>query len=120
LNLDLPYGIGTDLVDITRFKKKPFQSHQNFYKKIFTNSEIEYCTKFKSCYEHFAGKFAIKEAVIKAISEKISFIEIHTSHSKKKPKIKLSNKLNKKYKFLVSVSHETNFAIAVVISTKTT
>ena len=113
------FGIGIDLVNITRFKEKPFQSNHNFYKKIFTNSEIKYCTKFNSYHQHFAGKFAIKEAVIKAISEKISFRDISTSHSKKKPKITLDNELDKKYGFMVSLSHESNFAIAVVISFKT-
>ena len=118
MNKKIPIGIGTDIVDVNRFKAKPLKNNLNFYKKIFSDSEIKYCQKFRSSYEHFAGKFAIKESVIKAMSEKISFSEIITSHSKNKPKILLKNKLNNKYDFLVSVSHEKNFAIAFVIAFK--
>ena len=118
LNSTTPFGIGTDIIDIMRFKVKPLKTNQNFYKKIFSDSEIKYCQKFRSSYEHFAGKFAIKEAVIKAIPEKISFLDICTSHSKNKPKILLNNELNRKYRFLVSVSHEKNYAISFVMAFK--
>tara|TARA_B100001750_G_C15333448_1_gene508524 strand:- start:184 stop:573 length:390 start_codon:yes stop_codon:yes gene_type:complete len=117
-NLTIPSGIGTDIVDIKRFKSKPLNKNLNFYKKLFSNSEIKYCQKFRSSYENFAGKFAIKESVIKAIPEKISFLDITTSHSKNKPKIILNNELYEKYRFLVSVSHEKDFAIAFVIAFK--
>ena len=117
-NLTIPSGIGTDIVDIKRFKSKPLNKNLNFYKKLFSNSEIKYCQKFRSSYESFAGKFAIKESVIKAIPEKISFLDITTSHSKNKPKIILNNELYEKYRFLVSVSHEKDFAIAFVIAFK--
>ena len=111
LNSTIPFGVGTDIVDILRFKVKPLKNNQNFYKKIFSDSEIKYCQKFHS-------KFAIKESVIKAIPEKISFLDICTSHSKNKPKILLNNELNRKYRFLVSVSHEKDYAISFVIAFK--
>ena len=103
-------------MDINRFKNKPLKNNSSFYKKIFSNSEIKYCQKFRSPHEHFAGKFAIKESVIKAISEKISFIDISTTHNKSKPKILLKNELKDKYTFLASVSHEKNYAISFVIA----
>jgi len=108
-------NIGIDLVEINRFKNKKFNSNITFYKKIFLKSEIEYCTKFKSPYEHFAGKFAIKEATIKSINEKISFLDIEIFYKNFKPQVRLK-KLNSKYSFLVSVSHEKDYAIAIVIS----
>ena len=107
-------NIGIDIVDINRFKNKKFSENITFYKKIFTKSEIDYCRKYKSPYQHFAGKFAIKEAVKKSIKEKISFKEIVTNHNNSKPNITLKKKLN--YRFLVSVSHERDFAIAMVIA----
>ena len=116
LNSKIPLGIGTDIVDINRFKNKPLKNNSSFYKKIFSNSEIKYCQKFRSPHEHFAGKFAIKESVIKAISEKISFIDISTTHNKSKPKILLKNELKDKYTFFASVSHEKNYAISFVIA----
>ena len=62
-------GIGIDIVKVNRFRIHPYESHKRFYKKLFSKSEIDYCLKFKDPYKHFAGKFAIKEAVIKSISK---------------------------------------------------
>ena len=111
-------GIGVDIVNINRFRKKKFQKNLNFYRKILSESEIKYCTKFKSPYEHFAAKFAIKESVIKSIPDKISFLDIRTSNSKHGPIVSLVGKSAKKYSFLASISHEKEYAIAAVISFK--
>lgn len=109
-------GIGIDLVDIKKFEKIPYSSKPDFYKKIFLPSEIKYCLKYKNPYEHLAGKFAIKEATKKSIPERISLLDIETSHSKSKPKVRLAGKLRGKYLFFASISHEENFAIGIVIS----
>lgn len=111
-------GIGIDIVDVKRFKKISYLKKPSFYTRIFFPSEIEYCLQYKNSYEHFAGKFAIKEATIKSISEKISILDVETFHSGLKPEVRIKCKLKKKYNFLVSVSHEKQFAIAVVISEK--
>ena len=111
-------GIGVDIVNINRFRKKKFQKNLNFYRKILSESEIKYCTKFKSPYEHFAAKFAIKESVIKSIPDKITFLDIKTSNSKHGPIVSLVGKSAKKYSFLASISHEKEYAIAAVISFK--
>ena len=108
--------IGTDLVDISRFQKIPFSSKSSFYKKIFLPSEIKYCSKFKNPYEHFAGKFAVKEAVKKYINKKVSFLEIETFHKNSKPFVKIHGKYKNQFTFDVSISHEQNFALAVVLS----
>jgi len=111
-------GVGIDIIEVDRFKKKKYEKNKIFYKKIFVCSEINYCLKFKNSAERFAAKFAIKEAVIKSISEKIHFIDIEIIYKNAKPGIKLRNSLQKKYNFLVSVSHEKDFAVAIVISEK--
>ena len=110
------FNIGIDIINIERFKKKEYAKNKKFYQKIFTNSEIKYCLEFKNSSEHFAGKFAIKEAVRKSVKEKIPFNKILTMHKNSKPRIVLKMKLN--YKFLVSVSHEANMAVAIVIALK--
>ena len=112
------FGIGVDIVKISRFKDKPFLSNKNFYKKIFFDSEIKYCLKYKNHAPHFSGEFAVKEALIKAINEKISLHEIKTYYKNSKPMVKVKSTLDKKYNFIISVSHENDFAIAVVISEK--
>ena len=114
--LNHAFSMGIDIVNVSRFKKKPLNNDLDFYKKIFSDSEINYCKKFSSPYEHFAGKFAIKESVVKAIPDKILLKDICISNSKNKPGIKINGKMNKKYDFIVSVSHEKEFAIAIVIA----
>ena len=116
--LNHAFSIGIDIVNVSRFKKKPLNNNLDFYKKIFSDSEINYCKKFSSPYEHFAGKFAVKEALIKSINEKISLHEIKTSYRNSKPIVKVKSSLDKKYNFIISISHESDFAIAVVISEK--
>ena len=111
-------GVGIDIVEVDRFKKKKYEKNKIFYKKIFVCSEINYCLKFKNSAERFAAKFAIKEAVIKSIFEKIHFIDIEIIYKNAKPGINLRNLLQKKFNFLVSVSHEKDFAVAIVISEK--
>ena len=108
-------GIGIDIIEVSRFRKKKYEENKNFYKKIFVKSEINYCLKFKNSAERFAGKFALKEALIKSIDRKIRFSEIETSHLKAKPIVRIK-KSRGKYNFLASLSHENDFAIAVVIS----
>lgn len=110
------FGIGIDIVEINRFKKIPYNKKKSFYNKIFQPKEITYCLKLSDSYRHFAGKFAIKEALKKSILEEVDFLEIETDYSHDKPIVKLKN--DKKYHFLISVSHEFNIAIAVVISEK--
>jgi len=110
-------GIGIDIVDVKKFNNLRYSSNPNIYKKIFSVAEISYCLKFKNSPIHFAGKFAIKEATIKAINKKIALINIETSHSNSKPQIKIHHMKNQ-YHFISSLSHEKNFAIAVVISEK--
>ena len=81
-------------------------------------SEIEYCLKYKNYAPHFSGKFAVKEALIKSINEKISLCEIITSYKNSKPVVKIKSSLDKKYNFIISITHENDFAVAVVISEK--
>ena len=108
-------GIGIDIIEVSRFRKKQYEENKYFYKKIFVKSEINYCLKFKNSAERFAGKFALKEALIKSIDKKIRFSEIETSHLKSKPIVRIK-KSREKYNFIASLSHENDFAVAVVIS----
>jgi len=107
------FDVGIDLVKIDRFKKIPFDKNKSFYKKNFSEEEIEYCLRFEEPYKHFAGKFAIKEATIKAINKKIKLLEIKTYHDKSKPKVSI---INEEIDFKVSVSHDGDYAIAIVFS----
>jgi phosphopantetheine--protein transferase-like protein len=105
--------VGIDLVKIDRFKKIPFDENKSFYKKNFSEEEIGYCLNFEEPYKHFAGKFAIKEATMKAINKKIGLLQIKTYHDESKPKVSI---INEEIDFKVSVSHDGDYAIAIVFS----
>ena len=106
-------NVGIDLIQIDRFKKIPYSENRSFYKKNFSKDEIEYCLKFDDPYKHFAGKFAIKEAAMKAINKKIGLLQIKTYHDESKPKVSI---INEEIDFKVSVSHDGDYAIAIVFS----
>ena len=60
---------GTDIIEISRIKKSIEKSGDRFLNLIFTQKEIEYCESKKLAkYNHYAGRFAAKEAIYKAIS----------------------------------------------------
>lgn len=108
-------GIGIDITNISNFEKNSYNEKPGLYRNIFQPSEIDYCLNFTDPSPHFAGKFALKEAVKKSINEKIYISKIETLHKESKPVINLLES-KKKYNFRASISHEKNYAIAVVIS----
>lgn len=60
---------GTDIIEIERIKKSIERSGEKFLKLIYTPAEIDYCeSKRNAKYSHYAGRFAAKEALYKAIS----------------------------------------------------
>jgi len=109
-------GIGIDIVEIKRFLNKPYKTNLDFYKKIFHESEITCCLERKNFAECFAGKFAIKESVIKSIPKKITFLDILIDYSDSKPVVTLID--DSSFSFLVSLTHEKLYAVSVVISEK--
>ncbi len=60
-------GIGVDVVDVKRMKVVLDARGTSLIKKLFTESEIAYCTSKKNSHEHYAARFAAKEAVSKAM-----------------------------------------------------
>lgn len=59
-------GIGTDLVEIERIKGS-IERNTSLVNKIFTRTEIRYCKSKKHPHQHYAARFAAKEALFKAI-----------------------------------------------------
>jgi holo-[acyl-carrier protein] synthase len=59
-------GIGVDIVDLNSFTES-FHKSNRFIQRVFTKYEIAYCESKHNKYQHFAARFAAKEAVMKAI-----------------------------------------------------
>ena len=60
-------GVGVDVVELGRIKEMIAAQGDAFVNKIFTESEIAYCKSKPSPEQHFAARFAAKEAVSKAV-----------------------------------------------------
>lgn len=60
-------GIGTDIIECPRIGKMIEQHGELFLRRVYTEREIRYCQARKRALEHFAGRWAAKEAILKAI-----------------------------------------------------
>ena len=62
-------GTGIDIIEIDRVQKAVERWGQSFLNHVFTPQEIAYAQKYKFPYPHYAGRFAAKEAIFKAIGD---------------------------------------------------
>ena len=121
------FGIGTDIVDISRFKKL-FNKNKKFKNRIFSEKEIKYCESRINKIASYSKRFAAKEAFSKAlglgISKGISFNEISVDNNKNgapfiellgKTKTIFKNLIKKKNKIYLSLSDEKKYALAMVV-----
>jgi holo-[acyl-carrier protein] synthase len=60
-------GIGTDIVECLRIAQMIERHGELFIDRVYTTAEIEYCRSRKQATQHFAGRWAAKEAILKAI-----------------------------------------------------
>src|SRR5581483_9952447 len=60
-------GLGVDATDIERIAAAIDRYGDRFLRRIFTDGEIAYCTRRRNAAIHFAGRFASKEAAMKAL-----------------------------------------------------
>ncbi|HTQ39556.1 MAG TPA: holo-ACP synthase [Pirellulales bacterium] len=61
------FGIGTDIVECLRIAQMIERHGELFITRVYTPHEIEYCQSRKQATQHFAGRWAAKEAVLKAL-----------------------------------------------------
>ena len=65
---------GIDIIEVTRIQEAIEKHGELFLNKIFDKSEVKYCKNTgKMEYQHYAARFAAKEAVFKAISNLIDY-----------------------------------------------
>ena len=60
-------GLGTDIVEITRIGQMIERHGELFLQRVYTEEEIRYCQKRKEAMQHYAGRWAAKEAVMKTL-----------------------------------------------------
>ena len=119
-------GIGNDIVEIARIKAIMARHPDRFLDLVFTSQEQEYCLKRKEPAMHFAGRFAAKEAIVKALGTgfsrgvNLTDFEIHPN-AEGKPEVFLSPLASEIFgnpSLMVSISHCKTYATAVAIWVK--
>ena len=60
-------GIGTDIIECGRIAQMLTRHGERFTNHVFTEAEVRYCSGKKIAEQHFAGRWAAKEAVLKAL-----------------------------------------------------
>ena len=118
--------VGNDIIEVTRIKDLVENSDLKALKRIFTEKEIKYCESTNNMkYQHYAARFAGKEAVFKAISPmlkdkfSIGFNDIEVLNDNMgRPYVNIlkTNINNKKMQIDISLSHIKEYAIATVVA----
>jgi holo-[acyl-carrier protein] synthase len=119
------FGIGTDLIEVERVAGK-MGKKEGFKELVFSEKEIAYCEAMAHKYEHYAARFAAKEAFFKALGtgwkNGTAFNEIEIiNNGDGKPEMFFLGKTAatitgmKLGKISVSLSHVKTMATAVVI-----
>lgn len=116
---------GTDIIEIDRVKKAIDDNKEEFLNRVYSKNEIEYCEgKHMVKYQHYAARFAAKEAVFKAISSKLenkfelSWKDVEILNDEDgKPKVKfLGKEIEDLESIDISISHCKEFATANVVA----
>ena len=116
-------GVGVDVVEIPRLQRAIDEWGDVFLNKIFTEREILYAQAKQSPAPHIAGRFAVKEAVAKALATGWSSgfrwkdVEVENDSSGK-PTVVLHGRVSELLKgsrVLVSLSHSENVVVAFAI-----
>ncbi|HEV2522747.1 MAG TPA: holo-ACP synthase [Candidatus Acidoferrales bacterium] len=119
-------GLGVDITEVTRIEAVIARRGRPFLERLFTPSEIKYCEKHRHSAERFAGRFAAKEAAMKALgtgwARGVRWLDIEVVREPSgKPTLKLTgetraiaDRLGVK-NIAVTITHDGNTALAQVI-----
>lgn len=116
-------GIGHDIVEISRIAESISKFGDRFFTKLFTQHETNYCSKKVNIAMHFAGRFAAKEAIAKALGtgfgDYLSWQDLEIINDDLgRPVVHVSETFKQNfpdYKIDVSISHTDTLASAVAI-----
>jgi holo-[acyl-carrier protein] synthase len=116
-------GIGNDIIEVSRIARAMERQGDAFVNQIFTPKEQDYCRRYAESKRHFAGRFAAKEAIVKALGcgfrHGLSWLDIEIENdSLGKPVVVFSEKVSALFgeiTCLVSISHCHEYATAMAI-----
>lgn len=122
------YGVGCDIADVRRFDR--WISNPELIERFFNKNEIKRTGSEQALREHYASRFAVKEAFSKALGTGVigfALKEIYIGHDENgKPELCLEGNAGRVVKarvgdgakIFVSISHEKEYALAFVVIEK--
>jgi holo-[acyl-carrier protein] synthase len=119
-------GLGIDIAEVGRVKAAIERYGETFLRRVYTAKEREYCERFKNKYERYAGRFAAKEAAMKALgtgwSRGVRWVDVEVVREKGgRPTIKLAGEAGHVADSLqvknisLSITHTADQAFAQVV-----
>jgi holo-[acyl-carrier protein] synthase len=119
-------GMGIDIAEVERIQAAIEKRGAAFLKRIYTPKEAAYCERFKNKYERYAGRFAVKEAAMKALGTGwqlgVRWVDLAVVREKSgRPTLAISGEAGKIAARLgvkniaVSITHTAEQALALVI-----
>jgi holo-[acyl-carrier protein] synthase len=120
------FGTGIDIVDISRFEKFVRDNNEPLFNRVFTPGERDYCAAKRHSAQHYALRFAAKEAFLKALGtglrDGLSWRDMEVVNDPQgKPELMLHGRAEELFmqnnlrRVFLSLSHDGNYAIASVI-----
>jgi len=120
------YGIGTDLVEVNRMEKIIQRWGERFTEKVYSQDEIDYCTRKAYPAIHYAARFAAKESFLKSLGiglgMGVSLKDIEViNNAQGNPQLKMNERIRKVLdthgitSVHISMTHTREHAHAVVI-----
>ena len=118
--------MGVDIAEVDRIQGAIERHGEVFLRRIFTTREREYCERFKNKYERYAGRFAAKEAAMKALgtgwSRGVRWVDVEVVRQRggrptlvlKGEAKQIAERMGVKH-IAVSITHTAEQAIAQVI-----
>jgi holo-[acyl-carrier protein] synthase len=124
-------GIGTDIVEVLRIEQMIERHGELFLRRVFTENEVGYCSARKAASQHYAGRWAAKEAVLKALgtgwAQGITWVDIEIRNDVAgKPTITLDGAAREIAdelgigEMLISISHCRSHATAYALAKQKT
>ena len=109
-------GTGIDIIEISRIQKAAQRWGQDFLDHVFTPDEIACAQKYKFPYSHYAGRFAAKEAVFKALGDdQVSWKDLNILNDPQGKPYCVFRKKGFHHKIFLTISHSKNYAVAQAI-----
>ena len=120
-------GIGTDIIECLRIDQMIERHGEIFLRRVYTPLEVDYCNSRKAATQHFAGRWAAKESVLKAMgtgwAKGISWRDIEVRNDERgRPSITLSGGAQEVCESLgvltmhISISHCRSHATAYALA----